>query len=486
MKKYRRRLSIILALVLVFTSIGFTGAFAVDGEVATDQTEVTAPADDTATTGETAPAADPETTPVEETAAPADTEPAATEESADDTALQAEQTEPEQEPEVEKFTVTWVVDEKKTTTSEVEKDAVPVFDGTPMVTGYTAEDYRFLGWSDGTTTYAPEEALPAVTADITYTAQFASLRVKPAKPEMLKNNNKQAFASYKSVRIEWKPVTEDINGYQYDESVAIAYEIKAKSSKVKLYKVNATSYRTKKNLSPFTTYTFYVKAKIKDTDVTSDQVTIKGSPMKSIRYRLKIKQGSTLKRHAGSGPRTYNLKGGVTIDTDRFQTGKYIFEYKGSIFYISQTRVGSAKALYNKRGSWNYMQKEAEYYIKDRGMGSATKKMIFVNTFCQHAYYFEKKDGKWDCTDGWECGTGLASTPTPTGNYGKKYIHDRIRSKNGIPYWNLFNGNAALHATKPNDHRVGMVISNGCVRNPDAKAKKIYTKCKLKTRVLIV
>lgn len=488
MKNFKRRLSIILTLVLVITSLGFTGAFAVDGEVegSDAQVEQAAPTGDGDVVNDVTPA---------DEGTPADVvDPAAVpEESGEPTDVVTDGDEP-QTPEVpeadtetaEKFTVTWVI-HKKTETSEVDKDTVPVYPGgAPMVEGYNETNYRFLGWSDGTTLYAPDTELPAVTADVTYTAEFASLNVKPAKPVIKKNYNGQAYASYKCVRIQWSPVKKDINGYAYDEGVTIAYEIKAKSSSVKFTKLSDTSYRTYKNLKPFTTYTFYVRSKIKGTSIKSDQVTVKGSPFKTIRYRLKIKSGTSLKKHAGSGPSTYSLRGGVTIDTDRFQTGKYIFEYKGSIFYISQTRVSRAYALYNERGTWNYMKKEAEYYIKDRGAGSATNKLIFVNTYCQHAYYFEKKSGKWECTDGWECGTGLASTPTPTGNYGKKYIHDKLRSKHSIPYWNLFNGNAALHGTKPNDHRVGMVISNGCIRNPDEKAKKIYNNCKLKTRVLIV
>ena len=482
MKKYARKLSIVLTLVLILTSFGFTGVFAnVNDGVDADQLEAAEPAAADADQLEAADADQPEVTDADQPEATDANLPEATD------ADQPEATDADQpgDADAETFTITWKLDDGTVLREDkVAKDATPDYGETPVKPEDENYIYEFEKWD-------PEVA-PA-TADAEYTAVFTKKSkgfTKPAAPVVEKNKEGKAYASYKSVHIVWAPVTKDADGVEYAEGVTVKYRVKApKSPSIKFYKVSDTEWRTGKTLKPFSTYTFTVEAYVVNAEgeeVTSSATTIKGSPFKSIRYRLKIKEGSTLKRHAGNGPKSYKLGSGVTIDTDRFQTGKYIFEYKGSIFYISQTRVRSASALYNHRGTWNYTNKEAEYYIKDRGMGSATKNMIFVNTFCQHAYFFEKKDGKWDCTDSWECGTGLASTPTPTGNYGKKYIHARKRSKNNIQYWNLFNGNAALHGTKPNDKRVGLVISNGCVRNPVEKAKKIYTQTKLKTRVLIV
>ena len=518
MKKHARRLSIVLTLVMILTSLSFTGAFAGDdnandGAAGTDQlqaVEQEAPAADGVVEELSAETAE---EPAAEDSAAAD--PAAEELAADlpvspeafDAAGQeASETldaEGQETPEVNSdgvagnITVTWKVG-KKSTTSKVNEGDVPVFDGTPMVEGYDESNYKFTGWYDGKKTYKPGESLDPVKEDTTYTAKFVSLNVKPAKPELKLNKNDQAFASYHSVYIEWKTI-KDINGYAYDDSVKVKVKVEPTSSALNTKTVAATSkYHSPLKLDPSKTYKFKVSAVITAEDgtkATSSKVTVSGSPVKSIVYNVTIKESGTLQKHAGNGPKSYSVKAGSTVPTIRFQTGKYIFEYEGSIFYISQTRVGKATATYNKKGSWNYLAKEAEYYIKDRasvknkdissGAKSPTKNLIYVNTFCQHVYYFEGKNGAWECTDSWECGTGLASTPTPTGNYGVKNIQGRIAKKNSIPWWNLFNGNAALHATKPSDHRVGMIISNGCVRNPDAKAKKIYKKCKLKTRVLI-
>ena len=505
MKKHARRLSILLTFALIMTYC-LTGVFAVDELTADPETPQ---AEQVEVQQDTVDPVDPEIPAnqdaVEEPVQNAE-EPAAEaeevsaegeEEEADAEGLEAEAPEAANASADDEsgYTVTWKVG-KVTKESKVAEGVNPVYpDGTPVPEGYdetyTEEHYKFTGWKNGDETYGPEDTLPAPTEDVTYTAQFKSLRVKPKKPKFIKNENGMAFASYKSVWIEMDmDAVKDINGYEYDDDVQIRFIVKPKNKSLKRKNVQER-YHSEKVLKPFKTYAFnvYTMVLYDDFGTHSDAYsTIKGSPVASIRYRLNIKQGGTLTKHAGKGPRTYSLKGGQTIDTDRFQTGKYIFEYKGSIFYISKTRVSKATALYNKRGSWNYTAKEATYYVNDRGTNSKTNTMVFINTFCQHGYYFTRANKKsdWECEKNWECATGLASTPTPTGDRGEKYIHDHIRKKNGINYWNLFNGNAALHGTKPNDKRVGMVISNGCVRNPDRFAEYIYKNAKLKTKVLIV
>ena len=505
MKKHARRLSILLTFALIMTYC-LTGVFAVDELTADPETPQ---AEQVEVQQDTVDPVDPEIPAnqdaVEEPVQNAE-EPAAEaeevsaegeEEEADAEGLEAEAPEAANASADDEsgYTVTWKVG-KATKESKVAAGEKPVYDGTPVPEGYDATytadfHYRFTGWTDGENTYGPEDPLPEATADVTYTAQFKSLRVKPKKPKFIKNENGMAFASYKSVWVEMDmDAVKDINGYEYDDDVQIRFIVKPKNKSLKQKNVQER-YHSEKVLKPFKTYAFnvYTMVLYDDFGTHSDAYsTIKGSPVASIRYRLNIKQGGTLTKHAGKGPRTYSLKGGQTIDTDRFQTGKYIFEYKGSIFYISKTRVSKATALYNKRGTWNYTAKEATYYVNDRGTNSKTNTMVFINTFCQHGYYFTRANKKsdWECEKNWECATGLASTPTPTGDRGEKYIHDHIRKKNGINYWNLFNGNAALHGTKPNDKRVGMVISNGCVRNPDRFAEYIYKNAKLKTKVLIV
>ena len=70
------------------------------------------------------------------------------------------------------FTVQWVVGGIVVETDEAIKDRTPEFNG-EVAQEYSdgVKNYIFCGWNDGTNTYAADE-LPAVTADVTYTAAY--------------------------------------------------------------------------------------------------------------------------------------------------------------------------------------------------------------------------------------------------------------------------------------------------------------------------
>ena len=73
------------------------------------------------------------------------------------------------------YTVTWKNgDTVLETDTDVAEGTTPTYDGaTPTKTSDTYYDYTFSGWFDGSNTYAAD-ALPAVSGDVTYTAQFTS------------------------------------------------------------------------------------------------------------------------------------------------------------------------------------------------------------------------------------------------------------------------------------------------------------------------
>ena len=71
------------------------------------------------------------------------------------------------------YTVTWKNGDTTLKTDTVEKDAIPAYDGdTPTKAADDSKHYTFSGWSNGTTTYGLTDTLPAVSGDVTYTAQF--------------------------------------------------------------------------------------------------------------------------------------------------------------------------------------------------------------------------------------------------------------------------------------------------------------------------
>ena len=78
------------------------------------------------------------------------------------------------------YTVTWLnYDNSELGTTNVQYGSTPTYNGEPPTKPEDANNtYTFAGWKVGETTYAPSE-LPAVTGDVTYTAQFT------AKPKTL-------------------------------------------------------------------------------------------------------------------------------------------------------------------------------------------------------------------------------------------------------------------------------------------------------------
>ena len=73
------------------------------------------------------------------------------------------------------YTVEWVVLGQTVETDEnVEYGAAPSYDGeTPEQESTASTVYTFVGWTDGTEEYGPDDELPAVTGNVTYTALFS-------------------------------------------------------------------------------------------------------------------------------------------------------------------------------------------------------------------------------------------------------------------------------------------------------------------------
>lgn len=90
---------------------------------------------------------------------------------------------------VRKYLVTFLIDGQSTIT-EWKDRTVPFYDGRPSKTDDTDKLYLFKGWSDGTKTYVPGEALPKATKDVTYTAVF-------------KESKEQRIVSGSVAKIEW-------------------------------------------------------------------------------------------------------------------------------------------------------------------------------------------------------------------------------------------------------------------------------------------
>ncbi len=73
----------------------------------------------------------------------------------------------------QRYAVTWDCDNgEEPETVSYEENAIPSYDGIPEKAPTNDTVYTFSGWSNGTTDYAPDEALPPVTGNVTYTALY--------------------------------------------------------------------------------------------------------------------------------------------------------------------------------------------------------------------------------------------------------------------------------------------------------------------------
>ena len=286
----------------------------------------------------------------------------------------------------------------------------------------------------------------------------------------------ETFSSYQSVVLEWAPSAGADKYYVNDNDVT------SELKNVTIDGAQKLQYHTKKNLTPGKSYSFKVEAA--NSKGKSEAVTVKDAPVRTIKYKVKIKTSGTLHAHFGNKKATYKVTAGQWLTADRFGAGgKYIFDdKKGNTFYCDRLRTSSRKALYEKE--WNYSAREAEFFVNDKGVSSKKKAMVWVNAYTQHIYLLEGKKGSWKCTLDAECSTGSASTPTPTGVNGLKVIYKKIRSRHNIPWWSPFSDINSIHGKKK-AWKLGKPASNGCVRNFNPNAKKIYKTAIIKSKVLV-
>ena len=95
---------------------------------------------------------------------------------------------------VNKYTVIWKNGDTVLETDEnVEYGTTPTYDGaTPTKDADAQYTYAFIGWSDGTNTYAAD-ALPTVSGDVNYMAQFKEYTIVPAKAATYEADGNNAY-----------------------------------------------------------------------------------------------------------------------------------------------------------------------------------------------------------------------------------------------------------------------------------------------------
>lgn len=123
---------------------------------------------------------------------------------------------------------------------------------------------------------------------------------------------------------------------------------------------------------------------------------------------------------------------------------------------------------------------------------SSTSWLIMVDRQACRLGVFRGQRGSWSYAQYWTCSTGAPSTPTPTGEYtvtGKGYSFGHGYT---CYYYTQFYGDYLFHSIpyyqgtfNPMDSRMGMHVSQGCVRLPIDRAKWIWDNVPLATKVVI-
>lgn len=132
-------------------------------------------------------------------------------------------------------------------------------------------------------------------------------------------------------------------------------------------------------------------------------------------------------------------------------------------------------------------------YTRAQGRFSATNRLIMVDTTNCRVGIFSGGMGYWNMDAYWTCSTGKPSTPTVIGEFtvtGKGYSFGENHGYSCY-YYTQFYGDYLIHSIqyyansfRVMDGRLGMHISNGCVRMSIDQAKWIYDNIPYGTKVV--
>ena len=377
-----------------------------------------------------------------------------------------------------KFTITWTADgdvedaytltvRKADGTEEVFEDATSPYEYSAAADNSSYEFVVSVGEIKGSATGTatkPAAPAPKVTGLVAY-------------PGASQTSNPNAG----TVTLYWNA---DSNSTMYDVYVNGAYRDRVTNANTRALPSSAGGARkvsyTVTGLNEYTTHTFTVYAYNADGKWVGSSV--RKQPVRPINYVMKMKRKVTLKSHGGKSQKITLYKN-TWIRAYGFSSGKFAFKRNGSIFYLARSRGKSKYAEYAK--SWNYSRADAENYVNTANIGSSSgSTLIWVSTYCQHVYFFRGSKGNWRCVRDWECATGTVNGPSPTGMWGNKEIHKKIKKRHGLKFWSCYSSMNAFHG-KQSRWKVGKPASSGCIRNANENAQYIYNNAPKRTKVIV-
>ena len=132
-------------------------------------------------------------------------------------------------------------------------------------------------------------------------------------------------------------------------------------------------------------------------------------------------------------------------------------------------------------------------YVNSNKFSSATNYFIWVDLKNFKVNIFEGSTNKWKLVHSYLCTIGKKSTPTPKGTYtiGRKGLYFGVNKGYKCWYYTQFRGNYLFHSIIYNldgtvrDGRLGMALSDGCIRLAKENAKWIWDNIPSETKVVI-
>jgi lipoprotein-anchoring transpeptidase ErfK/SrfK len=135
----------------------------------------------------------------------------------------------------------------------------------------------------------------------------------------------------------------------------------------------------------------------------------------------------------------------------------------------------------------------AAKYVNTQNFSSSTNYLIWVDLKNFKVNIFKGSTKNWSLVHSYLCTIGKPSTPTPTGNFtvGIKGLYFGVNKGYKAWYYTQFKGNYLFHSILYNldgsvrDGRLGMKLSDGCIRLAKENAKWIYDNIPKGTKVII-
>lgn len=130
----------------------------------------------------------------------------------------------------------------------------------------------------------------------------------------------------------------------------------------------------------------------------------------------------------------------------------------------------------------NSRSTSSESFVNNNGLSSTTSYLIWVDTKNFKVNIFIGKKGNWNLIKSYSCSIGKPSTPTPKGTFYIGLKGYSFGQSHGYIcyYYSQFKSNYLFHSILYNlngtikDGRLGMMISDGCIRLAKINSKWLH------------